>query len=578
MTFLRFSFFACLIFAYLANEVFGAVLYVDNTLSENCLGNNYSIQKRNCNGSDGTAYKSVQEALDALVTGDTISIRGGVYKEGHIRIDYKKSGDSWQPGHFNTIMSYPGEWAILDGENGGGTGGPNGLRVGSANSHTGCVLGYSDYPGTGEHHMKYWKFERLEIRNGASADGQYAAGFWGTGGPFIFRYCYIHSNMADVINNNPAGLKGHVWHDSIVEYCYFKDNGAPSTHHNSAHLCIYSDYHPNDIAREGFVDFGHHTMRNNIRYNLFMNGTVAVKYKQDQFFTGRDTDKGEPNDRYKDYGDDVHHNIIINASGLAIDARQDFIQVHHNIIDSSASAIGVGEEDTRSIYKAVVYNNTIINPADWGIFRVHSWWSDYNLESQTPTYFGYDYNNIVAQARDGWNWSDIAVDAYSSFGGKSPDYSGYFNDRNLFYNAKQDYRDPDGTLLVYLGDSSNRLTELMFESRFPGTDLFTIRGSGLFKGETGSAKYKLNNSYKLDNGLTVNDAGITVHPYLTQINLPKYLGAVNPGRDSGMSWDPQIQDGDDAGWVDYVLGLPEILSDTSVIVNVPSVPSGFTTE
>jgi len=540
-------------------SVDATTLYADNTMNTNCTTGNYSILNRLCNGSDGKGYKSIKEALLAMNTGDTILIRGGLYQEGHIRINYLKSGSSWNAGQFNTIKSYPGEWAILDGQNGGGTGGFDGIKVGS-NAQSECVLGHSIYPSAGQGHMKYWKFENLEIKNGATADGQYAAGFWGTAGPFIFRNCYIHDNLADIMANNPAGLTGHVWHDSLIEFCYFFNNGAKeSTHHNSANLAIYSDYNPNGIAATGFTDVGHHTMKNEIRYNLFIGSAVAIKYKQCQLFSGRDTSKGQPDDTYKTYGDKVHHNIIRNAAAYAIDARQDFIQVYNNIIDSCASGIAVGEEDTRSIYKAVVYNNTIINSTNWGIFRVHSWWTDYNLPTQTTTYYGYDYNNLLDQIRDGWNWSDIGVDTYSTFGGYTPVYSGYVNDRNFFYRPIANLYDPNGTYLVYIGHSNNRLTKTTFEAAYPGTKLFRKdynAASPLYQSTDGVAKYKTRADYTLEGNLTISNAGKgTSHPYLANVIIPSYIGATNPNTDSGNAWNPDTPNPDDSGWVNYVLSL-----------------------
>ncbi len=56
------------------------VIYVDQQLSEDCIGN-YSIQNRDCNGTDGNGYKTIQSASAASVPGTTILIRGGVYSE-----------------------------------------------------------------------------------------------------------------------------------------------------------------------------------------------------------------------------------------------------------------------------------------------------------------------------------------------------------------------------------------------------------------------------------------------------------------------------------------------------------------
>jgi len=57
-----------------------AVIFVDNQLSSDCLGN-YSIANRNNTGSDGDAYNTPQKAANISNPGDTIYFRGGVYTD-----------------------------------------------------------------------------------------------------------------------------------------------------------------------------------------------------------------------------------------------------------------------------------------------------------------------------------------------------------------------------------------------------------------------------------------------------------------------------------------------------------------
>lgn len=52
--------------------------YVDSMISPASCGT-YSIASRNCSGSDGNAYKTIQSASDASAAGDTIHIRSGTY-------------------------------------------------------------------------------------------------------------------------------------------------------------------------------------------------------------------------------------------------------------------------------------------------------------------------------------------------------------------------------------------------------------------------------------------------------------------------------------------------------------------
>jgi hypothetical protein len=42
------------------------------------------------------------------------------------------------------------------------------------------------------------------------------------------------------------------------------------------------------------------------------------------------------------------------------------------------------------------------------------------------------------------------------------------------------------------------------------------------------------------------------------VKIPNYVGAVPSGKSSGAAWDFAKADPDDAGWVDYVLGLERL--------------------
>jgi len=86
------------------------MIYVDHLLASTCPGN-YSIANRNCTGSDGDAYKTIQAATNIVQKGETVSVRAGNYREGVI---------PRQNGTFDqriTFKSYEGETAVLDGEN-----------------------------------------------------------------------------------------------------------------------------------------------------------------------------------------------------------------------------------------------------------------------------------------------------------------------------------------------------------------------------------------------------------------------------------------------------------------------------
>src|SRR5712691_7203224 len=54
-----------------------AVFYVDGSLSASC--SSYSIQLRNCFGSDGSAYTTIQQAVTSVNPGDIVYVRAGTY-------------------------------------------------------------------------------------------------------------------------------------------------------------------------------------------------------------------------------------------------------------------------------------------------------------------------------------------------------------------------------------------------------------------------------------------------------------------------------------------------------------------
>jgi len=89
-------------------------IYVDNQLSEDCLGT-YSVLKRDCSGNDGDAYRYIVQAANVAQAGDTVYIREGVYGRNH----GKNYNDVLWPKNSGTrknlivFKSYPGEKAVL---------------------------------------------------------------------------------------------------------------------------------------------------------------------------------------------------------------------------------------------------------------------------------------------------------------------------------------------------------------------------------------------------------------------------------------------------------------------------------
>lgn len=79
------------------------VVYVDNTLAGNCVGN-YSIVNRTCTGSDGDAFTTVLAAAANRLPGDTIRVRASATP--YIGIDQNLSWPNGSAGNYITIEGY----------------------------------------------------------------------------------------------------------------------------------------------------------------------------------------------------------------------------------------------------------------------------------------------------------------------------------------------------------------------------------------------------------------------------------------------------------------------------------------
>jgi hypothetical protein len=505
--------FAIICFFFL--PLFAENIYVDTILRHDITNKKYSKINRDTTGSDGNAYKKIQTALNNMKPGDAIFMRGGVYKEGSISIPLSTSGkDSSQ---WSSLQSYPGEWAILDGQN-------------SIAASNGYVLGYECMSSFDcEHH--YWRFERFEVKNGRGSDGTHAVGIWISGGPFIFRYLFIHDNLKlDNGENNPSGLRSYRMQNSIVEYCYFKNNGGQQDH-NCANLCIFSDY-----AWDGDTihNINHTIKKNEISYCLFDSAWAGFKHKNTQllvnYHSGTDM-------RYKDYGDKVHHNIFHRHKNPIMN-NQDFAQIYNNISDSGTIESGEVTSSGRDRLNVTCFNNTVIHgrivmPEDYG---------------NMPTIFHPYYwciNNIVDSADKAWDQGLISI-GLSSNTTQSIIMTDCKIDRNLIYRplCPEHYVIGSGTADKHMGF----LTTYQLNTFYNKDTNYLSSTSNLFKGSTFSNRFKTYGSFLLNiKGDSISNRGVGGrHPFLKGIYLPTYIGAVNPNADD---------------WVDPTLNLVK-LSDS----------------
>lgn len=515
---------------FFCSNLFAANIYVDKNLSSNCTANNYSTVTRNCSGSDGNAYNTIQLAVDNMSTSDDIYIRGGTYLENILL-----RGSSHPSGtidDYASMQSYPGEWAIIDGQ-------------GIAQYTIGTNRAGRE-PGDD---LAYWKFEKLEITGGAGSDG--GAGLMISRGPFIIRYNYIHDNINASGANNPGGIVGYTWRDSIIEYNYFHNNGtATGTDGNSANIAIFSDYDHRYIGENGFTERLDVTKRNEVRYNYFSGSAVGFKHKSGQLLTGRNpaSPATDYNDTYKEYGDKLHHNYFVGQRRVGLLIEQDFAQAYNNIFDNVAMGITVQYQPDYQMYKVVTYNNTLLNPGSVGITRFGC---DYFSFTENESHFGWDYNNILdSTGKDADFWFlGVAMNIFACAGGTpytNPDISNYINSNNYFYRSN----DPD---IFRYGTTFYTAAEFEVQTetgapRVAYTNPYEA-GNTLYAGTTGANKFITLGPHLIEGAITIANGGIGgSHPYLAAITLPSYVGAVDPS---------------DSSWVSNIL----CLTDVEVLMN-----------
>lgn len=522
----------------------------------------YDPETRNCGTGSSKVYSNIQSAINDMNGGDDIFLRGGTYQNARLGdgtyntveiLDTKDGSAS----NYSSLQSYPGEWAVIDGEN-------------NAHNQYGSIIisGKSGWKQT-----RYWKFERLEIKNGRNANGDNAAGLYLAYGPFIIRYCYIHDNKVATGMNNPGGIRFGMVEDSIVEYNYFDNNGG-DYFANYAHIVNFGDYRNEENADSGYDD-GPAARRNVYRYNLFKNGSVGIKHKGEQLFSSRRVFE----DTYKNYGDNIHNNIFVNCNTNGIRIRQDFAQVYNNIIDNCGGGIRVG--NLSRLYKVVTYNNTIISSNDVSggdetvsFERTIKMDSDYGTW-ESKDYYGYDYNNIIDDGESLWYGEEMAFGNSKSLNVGELPLSNYIATHLYFYRGQNND-------FISISGNGNRtiFSKSEFESYQLGAVIYSNEYSSnnsLYKGSAGADRYKINRSHVIETNISPLNAGAGInHPYLSGITIPSYIGSANPDKDSGTSWSPLNPDPEDAGWVDYVVSLDDVetlmTGDDEIMGTIPTVP------
>lgn len=475
--------------------------------------------------------RTIKAGIDALANqgpGNTLYIRGGNYTTipewttGRRGIVFSNLNDATSWDNAYTIRSYPGEWAIID------------ASQYTTYDRVEIFTGTTVSGGQG-----FIEFSNMEL---TGANGlTHTAGILTRGGPFKFRYLYIHDNNCPTSSNNPGGLDlQNGTGETTIEYCHFYRNGCiVDGFDGNGQIVIYSDYIGSWGSQQLYNASGFATARhsNIIRYNLIDGGGVSYTGYYDksrQYMVSCPDGDCTPVDdnSWSEYNNKIHHNIIKNHREASMEVQSDFVQVYNNIASNESDegtrgSINMGRSgyEHRGSWRATAYNNTIIGGGRGGL--------TFNNHSHPPSdeIYGkyYAYNNIIDSPIDGDSNQDLSANKYYGpvtwmDGGAD---SNLEVQNNLFYN-------PANADLVKVIVTAYTLTETNAETW----------ASGNYSSSTADLYTDVN--YKTDGDFVVGSSTIELggvggnHPYLSGVTIPSYVGAVNPNDDA---------------WVDGVLAL-----------------------
>lgn len=493
------------------------ILYVDSLPAE--AGSKWNgINGGTYEGSPGVGrgYGSVQAALDAMAPGDDIFLRGGTYIGSHsekygFKIPANKNGGV---SNWSSIQSYPGEWAVLDG-----------------NATASNVIGLTDDSGTTPVH--YWRFERLEIRRGKGI------GLNVSGGPVHVRWCYLHGNRSTDVDVFRAGIIGYVLRDSILEYCYIKDNGNATRNIGVKFVADYrhrlGDDFPNPLTADECL------RSTSVRYCVFEGDPAraddtAINFKAKQYLTAHTNVDWT----HADWGNKIHHNLFLDHS-TAITCNQDFAQIFQNVFRSRGMAVQINEAGSMGALTGIsIYNNTIsggIIASYWGPMHYAPW------SIKTP--YLYVLNNVFDRA-------PATNSNYAITLREEEDRYVLQTDRlELSHNYMHRSLAAGGGSVYHLrfldntGHPGGAMTVGDYQAAYGwpnfARDVANLTDPLIPVGATAAAALVVRKGHGVQTGKTIGSAGRGgAHPYLPGVMIPQYLGATNP---------------DDHAWVAGVYGL-----------------------
>ena len=374
-------------------QLWGKTYYLDGNLSADCVGSTYSIANRNCSGSDGQGYKTLQSAINNLVGSDTLNVRAGTY----IRTTNNTWGGSLLVGASGTagnptvVQAYPGEQPVICTQIGRCQYNPNpndtSVKTCTFVGGEGGAACYYPNPAIsiGGSYVTVSGFKTYgQVLIGGVHDVLLKNNDLGGGGPHINQGSVVMIDTTGVaynitIQNNL--IHNSVWGEAVA-------NGSAVMGYNFSATIENNDFYDNVGADIRLKDTSGNTGRTiYVRYNYFRTLTTA----------GAALGYG-PN-----YG----------FSGIAQDTPVSDILVYQNIFRGKQAAIGW---DGNAANGTQVYNNTFINNAvdevDWQN-KTHRMWNNifYHTlsghrfvddQANPTTQEIYDYNCYYSTASTAW--------------------------------------------------------------------------------------------------------------------------------------------------------------------------------
>ena len=488
-----------------------------------------------CTGGSDTVYSTIANAVAGISgTGNIIYMRTGTYNEYNIDIPESTNGTSWGASNHNTLASFPGEWAVIDG---------SGAGTGEVIRH---VTGHS---GSGSNPTKYWKFERFEID--CSSEAQHA--FLFTAGPIWIRYMYIHDLLYPGSGDDlVAAIWINVSTQSIIEYNYFKDVSATSPTTNVRHIAFDADQKDNTSNDGNGEEFDPDVCvnRNIVRYNYISGGVTGIHPKAQQRYGYNDRNPNGMSD-YEEWGDKYHHNVVLGTSGASIVANSDFTNIYNNIVDGTIES--EANKHIPQIYNHVIYNNTTVggNSEDPSYYIT----SGINTGGEGLAYNNYYddgdqytvhphiwmFNNISSGTGSGYHELPYLViwDMPSDSSNPDTDQSDLVIENNLIHDADLDDAIIVGRLVSGTGCDHYLKTVAEFNAcsdtwrSTSGVTNWDINTAGLFVGGGGANDYITVGSYVISGATTIANGGKGgAHPYRSGVTIPSYVGATNPDDNS----------------------------------------------